>query len=47
MKIANIDREFLRIFRNDLRNFNERCRKDVAYDNVKSHKNLGFHPLVR
>ena len=42
MKIANTDREILCIFRNDLRNF----RKDVTQDNIKSHKKLGFHPLV-
>ena len=30
-----------------MRNFNETFRKDVPYDNVKSHKKLGFHPLFR
>ena len=32
---------------NDLRNFNEIFREDVAYDNDKSHKKLGLHPLSR
>ena len=32
---------------NDLRNFNEIFRKDVTYDNIKSHKKPGFHPLFR
>ena len=32
---------------NDLRNFNEISWKDVTYDNIKSHKNRGFHPLFR
>ena len=32
---------------NDLRNFNEAFRKDVAYDNIKSHKKLEVHPLSR
>ena len=43
MTIANIDREIL----NDLRDFNEIFRKDVPYDNFKSHKKTGFHPLFR
>ena len=34
-------------FLNNLRNFNEPFRKDVPYDNVKSHKKPGFHPLCR
>ena len=29
---------------NDLRNLNEIFRKDVRYDNIKSHKKPGFHP---
>ena len=32
---------------NDLRNFNEICRKDVPYDNIKSHKKPGFPPVFR
>ena len=37
MKIVNIDGENLH-----LRNFNEIFRKDVTYNNIKSHKNEGF-----
>ena len=47
MKIANIDREILHNFWNNLRNFNEIFRKDVPYDNFKSHKKPGFHPIFR
>ena len=36
MKLANIDEE------NDFRNFNEIFRKNVSYDNVKSHKKTGL-----
>ena len=32
---------------NELRNFNEFFRNDVPYDNFKSHKKPGFHPLFR
>ena len=32
---------------NDLRTFNENLRKDVTYDNVKSHKKSAFHLLYR
>ena len=32
---------------NDLRNFNEIFRKDVTYDNIKSHKKPVLHPLSR
>ena len=32
---------------NDLRNFNEIFRKDVTYDNIKSHKKLELHTLSR
>ena len=32
---------------NDLRNFNEIFRKDVAYDNIKSPKKTRFHSLPR
>ena len=34
-------------FLNDFRNFNEICRKNVVYDDIKSHKNTGFRPLPR
>ena len=30
-----------------MRNLNEMFRKDVTFDNVKSHKKGGFHPLFR
>ena len=30
-----------------MRNFNEVFRKNVVYDNIKSHKKTGFHPLTR
>ena len=46
MKLANIDREILHLL-NDLRNLNEILRKDVTYDNIKSYKNPGIHPLFR
>ena len=39
MEIANIVKEDLL---NNLWNFNEIFRKDVAYDNIKSHKNQEF-----
>ena len=32
---------------NDLTNFNEIFKKDVTYDNIKSHKKTGFYPLFR
>ena len=32
---------------NDLSNLNEIFRKDVTYDNIKSHKEAGFHSLFR
>ena len=28
-------------------NFNETFREDVTYDDIKSHKKPGFHPLFR
>ena len=37
MKLVNIDKENLHLL-NDLRNFNEFFRKNVIYDNIKSHK---------
>ena len=42
IKIVNIDGENLL---NNLRNFNGIFRIDVAYDNTKSHKKTGLHPL--
>ena len=47
MKIANIEQRNSSYLLNNLRNFNEIFRKDVTYDNIKSHKNPGFHPLFR
>ena len=41
MKIVNIDEENLQSSEN-LGNFNEIFRKDVAYDNFKSHRKPGF-----
>ena len=32
---------------NELRNFYEILRKDVTYNNIKSHKKPGIHPLSR
>ena len=45
MKISNIDREILHYLLNDLRNINYIFREDVTYDNIKSHKKTGLHPL--
>ena len=47
MKIADIDRLNSSYLLNDLSNLNEISRKDVAFDNIKSHKKPGFHPLCR
>ena len=47
MKIGNIDEENLHIFLNDSRNVDETFRKDVIYENIKSHKKLGLHALSR
>ena len=44
MKIDNIEGAYLL---NNLRNFNDIFRKDVAYDNIKSDKKLAFSPLSR
>ena len=35
------------IFLNDTRNSNEVFKKDVTYDNIKSHKKSWFYPLFR
>ena len=32
---------------NDTMNFNEIFRKNVTYDNIKSHQKSGLHPLSR
>ena len=40
MKIANIDKEIPHIF---LRNFNKIFRKNMTYNNIKSHKKEGLH----
>ena len=45
MKILNIEEKNLQI--EELRNFNEVFRKDVPYDNIKSHKKAGLHPLPK
>ena len=42
MKIDHIEGAYLL---NNLRNFNDIFRKDVAYDNIKSDKKLAFSPL--
>ena len=34
-------------FLNDLRNYNETFRKDVALDNIKSHQKVGFQSFSR
>ena len=47
MKIVNIDGENLHISTNEFRKFNEIFRKDVTYDNIKSHKKPGYHLLFR
>ena len=44
MKIVNTEEENLYL-QNDLRIFNEIFRKDVTYDNIKSHRKTRFHPL--
>ena len=46
MEIANIDRENLQDLK-DLRNFKEIFRKDIAYNDIKSHKKPGFLLLFR
>ena len=38
MKIVNMEGEKASYLLNSLRNFNEIFRKDVAFDNIKSHK---------
>ena len=45
MKVANILHKFRNssYLLNDLGNFNEIFRNDVTYDDIKSHRKLGFH----
>ena len=45
MKLVNIDEENLHLL-NDLRNFNEFFRKNVIYDNIKSHKKNRASPSL-
>ena len=45
-EMAIIDRNSSYLL-NGLRNFNGNLRKDVTYDNLKSRKKPGFHPLFR
>ena len=44
MKIVNMKRNFSYLL-NELRNFNETFRRDVTYDNIKSHEKPGVHPF--
>ena len=46
MKTVNIDREVLQVLQ-ELRNFKEFFRKDMAFNDIKSHKKPGFYPLSR
>ena len=46
MKIVNIDKESLQVLQ-ELRKFKEFFRKDMAFNNIKSHKKPGFYPLSR
>ena len=46
MKIVTIDKKSSYAL-NDVRDLNKIFRKDMAYDNVKSYKKAGFHPLSR
>ena len=41
MKLFYTEEENLHIFLTTLRNFNEIFRKDVNYDNIKSHQKAG------
>ena len=42
MKVANIEQRKCSYLLNELRNFNETFRKDMTYDNIKSHKKVTF-----
>ena len=37
----------MKIDENELRNFKEFFRKDMAFNNIKSHKKAVFYPLSR
>ena len=37
----------MKIDENELRNFKEFFRKDMAFNNIKSHKKVVFYPLSR
>ena len=47
MKMTNINKKFLHILWTTWWKFNETFKKDVFYDNIKSHKKSGFHPVFR
>ena len=48
MKVVDIDEENLHIFRKkDFGNFNKISRKNVPYDDIKSHKKPGLYPYSR
>ena len=48
MKVVDIDEENLHIFRKkDFGNFNKISRKNVPYDDIKSHKKSGLYPYSR
>ena len=47
IKILNIEGKKFSYLLNDSRNLNEIFKKDVVYDNIKSHKKAEFHPLPR
>ena len=42
MRLVNTDGENLHIYRN----FNEICRKDVTFDNIKSHRKTKALPFL-
>ena len=46
MEIAYIGKESLQVLK-EQRNFKEGFRKDIADNDIKSHKKPGFHPLFR
>lgn len=46
-KITKIHEENLYISLNHMMNFDEIFRKNVAYDNIKNHRNSGLQPFSR
>ena len=46
-KITKIHKENLYISLNHMMNFDEIFRKNVAYDNIKNHRNSGLQPFSR